>query len=88
MHLHVPLNLLKMINNISAYSLDQPGSSNRSSPVIVLTNADYKRPSSIISSRSGKTSIISLPINYRGGFMLSCHVFIGIVIIIAFLNIF
>lgn len=55
----------------------------RNSPVILLTNADYKRPSSILSSRSrGSTpfsSVAYLPVYWWGVIMLSCHFFIGTV---------
>jgi hypothetical protein len=55
---------------------------NPTSPVIVLTNADYKRPSSILSSRSRVSlpcSDIYLPVYWFGILMLSCHLFIGMV---------
>lgn len=57
-------------------------SSPRNSPVIVLTNSDYKRPSSILNSRSrGSTpcSTVYLPVYWWGVLMLSCHFFIGTV---------
>ena len=79
------------MNNSNSMELSEQNSSRSSdrsittSPVIVLTNADYKRPSSILSSRSaeGSTTIkpaeMNLAMNWWGISMLACHFLIGMV---------
>lgn len=63
--------------------INRSNSSITASPAIVLTNADYKRPSSILSSRSeGSTresTEMYLPVYWWGILMLACHTFIGMV---------
>ena len=75
-------NIIELSEQNSSRSSDR---SITTSPVIVLTNADYKRPSSILSSRSAEGSNTSKPaemnltINWWGILMLACHFIIGMV---------